>query len=67
MKKLKHLAKDDRKKRGLCLKFDEADFLLLKKKADMYAGGNVSAWVRYATLTLDPRPEDLILDPSQSL
>lgn len=35
---------------------------LMKLKADIYTGGNVSHWLRYAATKLRPRGEDLRRD-----
>lgn len=31
----------------------------IKAKADRFTYGNMSAWIKYAALELEPRPEDL--------
>ena len=56
---LKGLKKAKLEKKAISLKFDLDDYELLKVKAEKHAGGNVSAWVRYAALELDPKEEDL--------
>lgn len=41
------------------LKVSEADLAIIKKRADTYANGNASAWMRYAAMKLQPNKSDL--------
>jgi hypothetical protein len=42
------------------VKLTKAERKLLQMKADKYTGGNVSEWLRYAGMNLDPRAQDLV-------
>lgn len=42
------------------VKFSDQEKDLLKKKAKQYTGGNVSEWIRYAALRLNPPQSDLV-------
>ena len=40
------------------IRLTPAEYNAIRKKADLYAQGNLSQWLRYAA-TLEPRKEDL--------
>ena len=46
-------------KKILAIRFSEKDLAELKRRAGIYAGGNVSAWIRYSALTHEPKREEL--------
>lgn len=48
-----------KKKNLINFKATDLEMTLIQKKADKYAGGNVSEWLRYAAIQLDPRASDL--------
>lgn len=33
----------------------------IEKKAEMFTKGNISEWIRYAAIELEPKPSDLVL------
>jgi len=47
------------KKMILPIKLTKEEKKQLQEKADKYTGGNVSAWVRYAAIKLEPKSADL--------
>lgn len=60
MKTLLRSALKPQKQNLLTIKCSNAEMKTIKSKADKYTNGNVSEWVRYAAMTLDPRIQDLI-------
>ena len=47
------------KRHVINVKWTDKDLKELKKKADKYTNGNMSAWIRYAATQLDPKASDL--------
>jgi hypothetical protein len=41
-------------------KLNQNEMNLLKEKANLYTEGNISEWIRYATLKLEPKSDDFI-------
>ena len=65
-KELAHLVKNRMKKkdRPILVKLDQLEHNVIKRKADKYTNGNMSEWIRYASLNLEPREEDLTTLPT---
>lgn len=42
------------------LKLSRGERRLIQAKADKFSGGNVSEWIRYAAINLEPRIQDLV-------
>lgn len=42
------------------IKITRLERKLLQGKADKYTNGNVSAWMRYAAINLEPKVQDLV-------
>ncbi len=40
-------------------KVTEEEREIVRKNANQFTGGNISAWARYATMKLSPRPRDI--------
>lgn len=57
MKVLKDLKS---KKLSRNVRFTNEEWLKICKSAEKYAGGNSSAWLRYASLNFKPKEEDLV-------
>jgi uncharacterized protein (DUF1778 family) len=53
-------------KRLLNLKVTDEERKLIKLNADKYANGNISEWVRYASLNFLPEEKDLISDDTNN-
>lgn len=53
------LKEPSRKTRKMIVALTDWEFDQIKKKADKFAGGSLSLWVRYASIKLNPRPSDL--------
>ena len=58
--KLKSLITPERKDSSITIKMIEKEKSEIQKKADLYAGGNMSAWLRYAALNHTPKKKELI-------
>lgn len=43
----------------ISLHLKSKDYELLKKKADQFCEGNVSAWIRFASIHYHPKKKDL--------
>lgn len=56
---LKNL-KPETRSRPFNIKVTETEYTVLQTKAQRYTDGNISAWVRYAALNLQPKPEDVV-------
>lgn len=41
-------------------KATDLEMNLIQRKADKYTGGNVSEWIRYASIQLEPKQSDLV-------
>lgn len=52
--------KDVVSRKNINFKVSEYELKLMKKQAKKYAGGNLSAWLKYATTKLAPLKEDLV-------
>jgi hypothetical protein len=48
------------KKNLLNLKVTDLELKLIRQKAEKYTGGNISEWIRYAAIQLDPKLTDLV-------
>jgi hypothetical protein len=59
MKVIKSVA-DKQKHSLMTVKVSKAEFERIKAKAKRYAAGNLSEWVRYAAIELEPKPDDLV-------
>ena len=59
MQLLERLRRSPEEKKLVALKFEPEQHALVKEKAEIYAKGNVSAWIRYASIHLEPNPEDI--------
>lgn len=57
-KTLRHLRKSS--KIGFLVELTRDEKSRIQKKAELYTKGNMSEWVRYASLNLEPRKEDLV-------
>lgn len=51
---LKELEKEKRNV-NINVKLTKEERELIQKQADKYAGGSVSAWIRYATINFEPK------------
>jgi hypothetical protein len=40
----------------------DQEWELIKRKAALYTGGNVSEWIRFASIELEPKASDLVKD-----
>lgn len=49
-----------KKNKLLNLKVTPKEMHQIQLKADKYTGGNVSEWIRYASIQLEPRVSDLV-------
>ena len=56
---IKALKGEPEKSKIINLKVSTSEHELLKARAFRYANGNLSAWIRYASINLDPKPDDL--------
>ena len=55
---VKELMKTSR--RLLNIKVSEDELNLIRKQAEEFAGGNVSGWIRYASMNLKPKSNQLV-------
>lgn len=51
----------EKQEKPILIKVTPSEYKDIKEKADKYARGNVSSWLRYAG-TLDPREQDLVTE-----
>ena len=47
-------------KKQKLLKIDPKDFEIVVEKANQFTGGNVTAWIIYASTIHEPKPEELV-------
>lgn len=53
------MLKTNKKEILVNFKISVEDLKRLKAKAKKHTDGNISRWIRYATLELDPKPTDV--------
>lgn len=58
--KLKALIKPIRKDSSITIKIPAHEKEQIQKKADLYAQGNMSAWLRYVALNHKPKKNELV-------
>lgn len=57
---LRELNPPDRKAEMITIKASKSDVSIIQEKADMYAKGNKSAWMRHAAVNYKPKSKDLV-------
>lgn len=57
---MQQIDQSKKKDKKFLLKLSDSDLERMRKKADQYTGGNLSAWIRYASSRLEPKEEDLV-------
>lgn len=60
MKSLLKSAVKPTKSEMINLKLTRNERRMIQARADKYTGGNVSEWIRYAAINLEPRIQDLV-------
>lgn len=53
------MKKNTNKIKTYTLRLTENDLIEIKKNADQYFAGNMSAWVRYSAINLKPKKSNL--------
>jgi len=48
------------KEKNVSIRISKEDFDAISRKADIYTGGNVTAWITYAATVYHPPKEDLV-------
>ena len=56
---LKQLKSPDTKTVQQCIRMPPEEFQAIRAKAKKYAGGNISAWLRYSGQNYKPSPQEL--------
>ena len=56
------LREQEKKDKRFMIRLTEKEFNELKQKATLYAGGNVSYYIRAAIRKFRPSPKDLVMD-----
>lgn len=56
---MKILKKMKARQKLINFKVSESEYESIQEKADEFANGNVSAWIRFATIHLSPSADDL--------
>lgn len=59
MQQLKQSLKS-KKQKLINFKCTDEELAVIKAKAEKYANGNLSEWIRYAAIELEPRSKDLV-------
>lgn len=57
MSQLKHMVKEAM--RMIAARVSDAEYKAIEQKAKKYADGNVSEWIRYAAVNMEPKKDDL--------
>ena len=60
MKKQKTTLKRMKKAKLINFKVNELELAQIQTKADHYTNGDLSKWLRYAAIELEPKTEDLV-------
>lgn len=63
---VKVLKKMQRRQRLVNFKVSEEEYERIQKKADEFAAGNLSEWIRFATMHLSPASDDLTDSDSET-
>lgn len=51
--------KADKKTKNILIKVNDTEYQDILAKANTYTDGNISKWIRYAAIYLEPKEEDL--------
>jgi len=54
-----NLKKPEFKDRNINFKVNENELMKIRENAKKYTEGNISRWIRYAAIKLEPKSEDI--------